>query len=183
MIFSPPQKKKKCSHRLTQVDSETLRKVWSDPMNGAVHCLVSNQGGTMVGIGHGTELSIIQAKTICTCRYLRSIVRPADEPFAATWSTVQRLPDPPPLPGLEETEGLPSPLVRSLHFIDGGKMLIAAYLDHGFVSVASLIPCSTVLTFIQQPQLLEFEFVGGSVAFGSTHLLHVSPRLPCIRRC
>jgi hypothetical protein len=87
---------------------------------------------------------------------------------------VQRVPDPPSLPGLDENEVLPPPLVRSLHFIDGGRMLVAAYLDHGFVSVAPLISCLITLTFTRRLQLLEFEFPGGDVAFGPAHLLHVS---------
>ena len=166
----------------TQVDSETLRKVWSDPMNGAVHCLVCNQDGTMVGIGHGTELSIVRAKTICMCRHLhQSRIRLADEPLLATWSTVQHLPDPPPLPGLDGNEALPPPLVRSLHFIDGGRMLVAAYLDHGFVLVISQFFAALHSLSARLPQLLESEFIGGGVAFGSTHLLHVSAYRPCIR--
>ena len=49
-----------------QVDSDTLRKVWSDPMNGVIHCLVSNGDGTVIAVGHSTKLSIVTAKTICT---------------------------------------------------------------------------------------------------------------------
>jgi WD40 repeat protein len=55
-----------------QVESGSLRKVWSDPMNGAVHCMAFNQEGTMMGIGHGAELSIVRAKTICACQSLPS---------------------------------------------------------------------------------------------------------------
>jgi len=152
-------------------------------MNGAIHCMVFNQEGTIIGIGHGAELSIVRAKTICVSQHPKSTIRRPDKPLAATWSTVQRIPDPPSLPGLDENEVLPPPSVRSLHFIGSGKMLVVAYLDHGFVSVALLVSCRITLTFTRRLQLLELEFPGGSMAFGSAHLLHVSGCPSGVRYC
>jgi len=79
-------------------------------------------------------------------RHHQPTVQIPDELLPATWSAMRRLPDPPSLPGLDRDEVLPPPLVRSLHFIDDGKMLVVAYLDHGFVSAASLISCHVALT-------------------------------------
>lgn len=125
----------------------------------------------MMGIGHGAELSIVRAKTICAYRPLLSNAR-LEEPLAATWSTVQQVPEPPFLPGLDENEALAPSLARSLHFINDGKMLIAAYLDHGIVSViiAEFFPHHVYRT----SQLLESEFARGRVASSSTYMLHVS---------
>ena len=47
----------------------------------------------------------------------------------ATWERVQRLPDPPKFPELDGE--LPEPIPRSLHFLGGGDLLLATYMDHG----------------------------------------------------
>ncbi|KAH8978445.1 hypothetical protein EDB83DRAFT_2327327 [Lactarius deliciosus] len=51
----------------------------------------------------------------------------------STWERVQRLPDPPKFPELDGE--LPEPIPRSLHFLGGGDLLLATYMDHGVINI------------------------------------------------
>ncbi|KAI9444319.1 WD40-repeat-containing domain protein [Lactarius indigo] len=50
----------------------------------------------------------------------------------STWESIQRLPDPPKFPELDGE--LPEPIPRSLHFLGGGDLLLATYMDHGMIA-------------------------------------------------
>ncbi|KAI9430648.1 WD40-repeat-containing domain protein, partial [Lactarius indigo] len=83
---------------------------------GPVHCIA--ESGVWLAIGSGRVVQLVKQGTIGV--------------VIATWESVQRLPDPPKFPELDGE--LPEPIPRSLHFLGGGDLLLATYMDHGVIA-------------------------------------------------
>ena len=111
-------------------------KVWTDCMDGQVHRITIDTTGTKIAIAYGMEVAVLDQNTLCepSCKFPG---RQLTCYTIASWTNARHLPEPPSLPGLNEQ--LPTPTANSLHFINGGKVLIISYSDHGIVYGGSLV--------------------------------------------
>ncbi|KAF9783286.1 WD40-repeat-containing domain protein [Thelephora terrestris] len=100
-----------CGYRSGDIDD--CNKVWTDKMGGSIHCIASDKTGTRVALSYGSDVAVVEQHTI------------------SVWTNANNLPEPPSLPGLDEE--LPEPTACSLHFIEGGRLLVVSYVDHGIV--------------------------------------------------
>ncbi|KAF9643066.1 hypothetical protein BDM02DRAFT_3192255 [Thelephora ganbajun] len=84
-------------------------KVWTDTLDGPIRYISINNLGRVLAIGHGSEVTLLDQRTL------------------SHWENIRTLPSPP-----EFTAGLPAPSPRTLHFTKEDH-LVAVYLDHGIV--------------------------------------------------
>ena len=98
-------------------------------MGGSIHCITTDKTGTTVAIAYGPDIALVEQHTICES----STILPLRDQHStiASWTNTRTLPEPPSLPGLDEE--LPTPSACALHFLDGGKLLVVSYVDHGIV--------------------------------------------------
>ena len=97
-------------------------------MGGPIHYITSDKTGTKVALSYGSDIAIVEQHTICELDFTPTRHDPIELITTAVWTNTRNLPEPPPLPGLDEE--LPAPAACSLHFIENGRSLVVSYVDH-----------------------------------------------------